>query len=104
MTPHKHAALIKAWADGAQIQYRVKLHDIGQEAWYDSETPHWHRSDIDFRIKPAEKVVRWQWIWRNALGAIYVPTDMLTEQEIEKHENKKYCLGKAEWSRMEFDK
>ena len=52
-TPHKHAELIKAWADGAEIQ------------WYD-DTPKEHRwkdcpewfiwnERYDFRIKPEPK-------------------------------------------------
>lgn len=44
--PHKHAALIKAWADGAVIQL---LADDGE--WNDVGTPAWSRY-YDYRIKP----------------------------------------------------
>ena len=47
MTPHKHAALIKAWADGAQIQLRL------HSDWIDIY-PMW-RSDEEYRIKPEPK-------------------------------------------------
>lgn len=47
-TPHKHAALIKAWADGAQIQhYSENVRD-----WIDCRvSPSW-RNDRKYRIKP----------------------------------------------------
>lgn len=44
--PHKHAAIIKQWADGAEIEYRVS----GSE-WYSAKSPNWswHR---EYRVKP----------------------------------------------------
>ena len=49
-TPHKHAALIKAWADGATIQYRVS--EVAD--WHDASTPCWHPARA-YRIKPEPK-------------------------------------------------
>ncbi len=46
---HKHADLIHAWADGAEIQYL----DLG--IWVDTENPHWFENDI-YRIKPKDLV------------------------------------------------
>ncbi|MFM7896671.1 MAG: hypothetical protein ACKO8L_12260 [Flavobacterium sp.] len=45
--PHKHAELIKAWADGAEIQYQHR----GE--WYDvhGNSPTWE-SHTNYRIKP----------------------------------------------------
>jgi len=43
-TPHRHAELIKAWADGETIQVR-----IGKE-WADTNNPGWGGSE--YRIKP----------------------------------------------------
>ena len=48
---HKHAELIKAWADGAEIQVRYEKHDwedlaTGYPGWY----PH-----VEYRIKPEPK-------------------------------------------------
>ena len=49
-TPHKHAALIKAWADGAEIEFRWGcLYD-----WRRITTPCWDQ-DCDYRIKPEPK-------------------------------------------------
>jgi hypothetical protein len=51
MKPHKHAELIKAWADGATIQ--VKYTDDPQY-WIDKDNPAWHPND-QYRIKPETK-------------------------------------------------
>ena len=49
MTQRPHAALIKAWADGAVIQYRA----CPDRAWQDStnNSPSWV-ADCEYRIKP----------------------------------------------------
>ena len=47
---HKHAELIKAWADGAEIETRP-YSDAG---WFPIEEPHWH-SGREYRIKPEPK-------------------------------------------------
>lgn len=46
MTPHKHAEVIKAWADGAAIEFRYSQGD-----WKTSKDPNF-LLDIDYRIKP----------------------------------------------------
>lgn len=50
MTPHKHAALIKAWADGAEIEYRC-ADDPLDSTWYHVDTPLWNIY-AEYRIKP----------------------------------------------------
>ena len=50
-TPHKHAELIKAWADGAEIQYRYNANI----PWHDATSPQWWEYDCEYRIKPAPK-------------------------------------------------
>lgn len=50
-TPHKHAEVIKAWADGAEIQVRGKL-DI--DKWTDVVGPIWNEC-CQYRIKPEPK-------------------------------------------------
>lgn len=48
-TPHKHAAAIKAWADGATIQVR-RLPDF--PTWVDcGKGPLWQHSS-EYRVKP----------------------------------------------------
>jgi hypothetical protein len=54
--PHKHAALIHAWADGAKIQ--VRCDDTGE--WADEICPVF--IDVfQYREKPKEKVKVWDW-------------------------------------------
>jgi hypothetical protein len=47
-TPHKHAELIKAWADGAEIQAK------SENVWLDCRMPDWW-PDTQYRIKPEPK-------------------------------------------------
>ena len=51
-TPHKHAELIKAWADGAEIQF----YDVLTGSWKDckGEIFLWHPTS-EYRIKPEPK-------------------------------------------------
>lgn len=47
LVPHKHAEAIKAWADGAKIEYRKKTH----YAW--APTPHpAFCGDWEYRVAP----------------------------------------------------
>lgn len=53
-TPHKHAEVIKAWADGATIQYQ-NLKVMQQDQWveYGGNRPQWHEEkEWNYRIKP----------------------------------------------------
>jgi len=52
---HKHADLIIAWANGAEIEYKQPESDV----WYRVQQPYW-TSDLEFRVKatkPADIVV-----------------------------------------------
>jgi hypothetical protein len=51
MAQHKWHKEIKAWADGAEIEYR-NIKDI---EWNLSHTPHWWNVVIEYRIKPQPK-------------------------------------------------
>jgi len=46
MKPRKHAAIIKAWADGAKIQYCTSTGE-----WVEISKPSWHKDTV-YRIKP----------------------------------------------------
>jgi len=64
-TPHKHAELIKKWADtGCQIQYNVHALAI----WIDCvrNNPSWE-PDIEYRVKPT-LVKKWKWVLTNKSG------------------------------------
>lgn len=53
MKAHKHAEVIKAWADGHAIQYR---NEITNPSWTDMPTcsPMWHEH-VEYRVKPEPK-------------------------------------------------
>lgn len=55
MKPHKHCELIKAWAEGAQIQIKRYVNEWSKDEvrWEDQETPTWGK-DREYRIKPRE--------------------------------------------------
>lgn len=50
MKPHKHAEMIKKWADGAQIEFRW----LDEDAWKVVSNPRWE-DDCEYRIKPESK-------------------------------------------------
>lgn len=66
-TPHKHADVIKAWADGAEIELR--FHE--GEQWTHCKTPQWN-VNATYRIKPDPKpdTARILSVHLNALGEI----------------------------------
>lgn len=49
MKPHKHAEIIKAWADGAEIEVLCKM----SNEWEMTTSPSWHPLR-EYRIKPPE--------------------------------------------------
>ena len=55
MKPHKHAELIKAWADGAMIE---KNNGLGH--WIETNYPDWMDWEI-YRIKPEPKPDYCRW-------------------------------------------
>lgn len=99
MKPHKHAELIKAWADGAEIQHKTPTCTNWSKCKEPSWIPTW-----EYRIKPAEKVVRWQWITVCDGSKPQISRSFFTEQEVSNgFQLGVKIVGKAEWSRMEFD-
>ena len=49
-TPKRYADVIKAWADGEDVQYRTSI----ENCWVDAKTPYFDDSStsIEWRIKP----------------------------------------------------
>ena len=60
--PHKHAELIKAWADGEEIQelvisrYTLGKMFLSESTWVDTKNPKWNE-EWRYRIKPVPDVV-----------------------------------------------
>lgn len=63
MKPRKHAEVIKAWADGAEVE--VWVINVG---WKEIDQPMWSE-DSDYRVKPkaeAEPEKRWLYIYNDS--------------------------------------
>jgi hypothetical protein len=67
---HKHAELIKAWADGAEIEYLTAYGN-----WVCKEHTTWHEHN-EYRIKPEPKTdeVRFYRLWHE--GAYWSDENM----------------------------
>ena len=70
MNPHKHAELIKQWAEGAEIEVHYKSVD----AWFSKSNPSWSES-LEYRIKP-------KWEKRQEVPLFYERYDCYIPQEI----------------------
>ena len=68
MTKHKHCDVIKAWADGAEIEC---LKDIGSgpQFWEVIDYPRWDGS-TNYRVKPQQQTrTVWVNVYREGPGA-----------------------------------
>jgi hypothetical protein len=92
---HKHAELIKAWADGAEIEFLSSQ----DNKWYLTKLPSWEVSKT-YRIKQEEKqpVVRWKWAYKNNYGEWEETACFYRQEEISG--TKGYT--KLEYTRTEF--
>ena len=100
MKPHKHAKVIKAWANGAKIQWWNEEH----RKWFDLDDSRpfsWDES-IVYSIKPEEKkpVVRWLWAIDKGNGFELHP--LFVEDEKIPFSAMRYGAIRLDWSRTEF--
>lgn len=76
---HKHADLIHAWAEGAEIQFLNS-----QDKWVDVQGyPAWIE-DGQYRIKP-KLVKKWKWVFNSECGKYYHVTEDHYADEAEFH-------------------
>lgn len=68
MAQHKWHKEIKAWADGAEIEYRET---IGDAKWVYLENPAWLEDDIEYRIKPQPKEPQYLYVYLGNRGYGY---------------------------------
>jgi hypothetical protein len=98
---HKHAELIHAWADGAEIQIYSKELDN----WINLDKPTWD-FDGEYRIKPEEKkpVVRWLWATKHMKSpeAWRQSSLFMTAEELAEEYPDVVSSVRLEWSRTEF--
>lgn len=64
MKKHKHAEIIKAWADGAEIESRCNFQMDGWSNWREDRLPDWH-VEWQYRIKPKPDHKERFTAWRN---------------------------------------
>jgi hypothetical protein len=68
-TPHPHAEVIKAWADGKPIESRVDC----DHPWFDVRNPLWHPGQ-QYRVKPEEVVDFTVVLVEGRPGAVFTST------------------------------
>ena len=64
MAQHKWHKEIKAWADGAEIQFR----SYGKDDWIEIESPNWTTMFGEYRIKPQPKEPQYLYIYGKGMG------------------------------------
>ena len=81
MEPHKHCELIKAWADGAEIEYYNN--NIG--GWKKLDTPTWMATE-EYRIKPKDPktILVFEWMYKLA-DEWFLSSRVLTEEKAKDH-------------------
>jgi hypothetical protein len=75
--PRPHADVIKAYADGHEIEVLI------ENEWMLTPAPMWYE-DNQYRIKPEPKKPPTTWyqvVFRNATGTVCVDTDAWTETD-----------------------
>ena len=70
MNPHKHAELIKAWANGAKIEWYDEYHS----QYFNCTNPNW-RDNTEYRIKP-------KWEKRQEVPLFYERYDCYIPQKV----------------------
>ena len=63
MAQHKWHKEIKAWADGAEIEYK----ELGG-VWIKDPDPQWNEEDHEFRIKPQPKEPQYLYVYATSKG------------------------------------
>jgi len=76
---HKHCDLIKAWADGAKIEY----YNQTLSAWMRAAAPLWCE-ETQYRIKK-DKVKKWKFAVQGASGDWFVTGEHYTEEYVKQY-------------------
>ena len=89
MKPHKWAKEIKAWADGAEIEWRVT--DKCEWKTLDKNFI-WSNGDCEYRIKPQPKEPQYVYVWLDKeMGKVvfdYEPPHIVKEDDVHKYMGK----------------
>ena len=102
MKPHKYAAVIKAWADGAGVQYRTN----GQAVWQDwvstsySAIPSF-RDDVEWRLKPAPVKLMYRVALMKDRNDFFTTTVDSMEEAAEIFGDSEFVKWASEWEMVE---
>jgi len=86
---HKWHKEIKAWAEGAEIEFK----ELGKEEWNNDDDPEWCDPSFEFRIKPQPKEPQYLYVYFGSRGLGYHHFVSMTSPKYMKEY--KYC-GKFE--------
>ena len=100
---HKHADLIEAWANGAQIQWKDP--DF-KSRWSNCTEPSFYE-EHEYRINPKKKqpVMRWKWAFifmNHPDNGWYVDEVYLTEEEAVDYFLNEYTEEVIDYIKLEF--
>ncbi len=70
MKQHKWHKEIKAWADGAEIEYKDSKGE-----WNNAVAPYWH-NELEYRIKPQPKEPQYLYVYKE-YGMPFVKVDKI---------------------------
>ena len=87
--PHKHAELIKAWADGAEIEY--KSHVDG--SWRNLTSGQW-LDNYEYRLKPIPKPDKVSYGVYKSAAEVYYNFTMICYSQCPSHVSHDYNLVK----------
>jgi hypothetical protein len=80
--PHKHAEVIKAWADGAEIEY-LETMTSKEPYWANAPMPKWSEETM-YRVKQTPKPDTQYWLrtYEHSGGSIFTP-HLLSPTEVQ---------------------
>lgn len=91
-TPHKHAELIKAWADGAEVQVK----DF-RARWLNMANPTWHEWN-EYRIKP--KTIKYR-VALCKVGDLSYTTTANNDSSLSYPDNTRFVEWLTDWVEVE---
>lgn len=95
-TPHKHASMIKAWADGAEMQYKTYTGE-----WDSTCHPSWD-SEIEYRVKPEPVKVPYRvGLFRDAISGYYPDLFVMKGCEITAERCPSFVRWLTDWIEVE---
>ena len=100
MTPHKHRDLIKAWADGAEIQSRHYPPNKEQQIdWRTTYNPTWTTDPyVEYRIKP--KTIKYR-VALCKVGDLSYTTTANNDSSLSYPDNTRFVEWLTDWVEVE---